>query len=157
MTRQTEKVTRNKTILRDYRVNPQRSYADIALDYGISTERVRFIVTQLMRRADPSWKKESVKGHGQQIWKVCKRCSADFLAIRAREAYCPEHRGKGFINGEVPTKVWRSCLSCNRRFEYSLQKLKKANGRVGVYCSDVCRHHAMRIRPLRERGNDRTL
>jgi hypothetical protein len=157
MVRRTEKVERNDAILDDYRADPERPYAEIALSHGISTERVRFIVTQHMRRIDPSWKKESRKGHGQQIWKTCKRCFNDFLAIRAREVYCIEHRRKGYVKGLKPKKVLRHCLSCNKSFEYSLRKLKNSTGRVGVYCSDVCRHHAMKIRPLRERGNDGTL
>jgi hypothetical protein len=150
--RPSEKADRNSALMVAYNENPLAPYSELADSFGMSTERVRFLITQRMRKSDSTWKKKSALGHGIATHKACKRCGILFIPKRSRDAYCEEHKGKGYVNGGVPQKVQRRCLMCARPFEISLSLLQNSTGRVGVYCSNACRKHSLKVRPLRTRG-----
>jgi hypothetical protein len=151
--RPSELVNRNAEMMARYNADPMIPYSVLADSFGISTERVRFLITQRMRKLDPAWRKTSRFGHGLTSDRACKKCGVLFHRKRSRDVYCDEHRGKGYVNGEsLKGNVTRRCLVCTRTFQYSVAKLHRATYRVGVYCSDACRKHSLKTRPLRTRG-----
>jgi hypothetical protein len=150
--RPSEKVDRNAALMEMFHADPLVQYSHLANLFGMTTERVRFLITQRMRKDDPLWKKESRLGHGTASHTTCKACGTLFIPKRSREAYCDEHKGKGYVNGVIPKKIERRCLICTRRFTVSLALLKRSEGRAGVYCSNKCRKHSLKKRPLRLRG-----
>jgi hypothetical protein len=150
--RPSEKIDRNGALMEVFNDDPLTPYSNLANLFGMTTERVRFLVTQRMRKDDPFWKKQSRLGHGTSTHKPCKMCGTLFTPTRSRETYCDEHRGKGYVNGVIPKKVNRRCLMCGRPFQVSLSLLRNSTGRVGVYCANACRKHSLRTRPLRTRG-----
>jgi hypothetical protein len=150
--RPSEKAGRNSALMVAYNENPLAPYSELAFLFDMTTERVRFLITQRMRKIDPTWKKKSELGHGNATHKPCKACGILFIPKRTRDAYCEEHKGKGYVNGAIPKKVQRRCLMCFRQFEVPLSLLENSTSRAGVYCSNACRKHSLKARPLRTRG-----
>lgn len=150
--RRTELVDRNADLMEQFRFDPLTPYSELAARFGMKTERVRFLITQRMRKVDQTWKKQSRSGHGTLAHTTCKACSTLFIPTRSRDAYCADHKGKGYVKGIIPRIVKRRCLICSKPFNYAYQKLMRTKGRAGVYCSNSCRYHALKINPLRNRS-----
>lgn len=135
-------------IIDAYKANPTATFADLASPFGVTGARVRQIVTKAMRAEDPNWKKPT-----PAVTYQCKACGGTFDGP-ASTRYCPDHRSKGYVEGEQPKMLARNCLNCGTRFEISAAKVAAgaADGqRVGVYDTDACRLEAMKKRPIKKR------
>lgn len=115
---------RNRRIVSSYLDPDGPSFREIAEAEGISHERVRQILDEhgvLGKRPRKARKLNTA---------VCQvvepePCGREFtvpIGMSVRDArYCPEHRGKGFVNGRMPSGIKRVCAvvepePCGREF-----------------------------------------
>ena len=146
---QKNRTARQQEVIDAYLLEPTVAYEDIGSQFDISGVRVRQIVTAAMRQDDPNWKKPI-----PSVTYICKACLGIFEGAKSTR-YCPDHRNKGYIDGEKAERSIRICLACGKEFSVPTVQIKaavKRSERAGVYCSNVCRIRSMKERPIKKRA-----